>query len=686
MAIKKFNSTCSSISSSDTCFSTEDEAHLHCLLKETILKCQPDDFVEEVQDIPLMLTILHEVINKCDTNSGPFGKSVELIEKIILSLKDEQDILRKLPILPVLTDILLRSTPSRNEYVLKLIQDVSFGIVIKTCQPYIERLIKFCVKLLCDDTVESNDKLQNVALSVLINLCSKNAISLNILEEQINLIDLQKKIPLKTYGILTCKMNLILNEGGNILRDSDVRNFLKFTSKELHRIPSLDEKLLKHLIEFIREIAQRSNTKEILQEYDFSAGIQAAIMTLENVTDNHKVHVNSLFEIIKIVTIAKNNSLKSLVITVINFGIKRLSNSAYRIQALETLATIFNNDAKISTNIFELEEMQETLKALLYSNERHPTIMAPLFKLLNVLAQNYKLNLMNNQVVDSIFSPLRQLESSSYFKLPLGDINMYLECLATLSTLLENNIFETKSNLFQETNIQFLVAMSIKHGNTDQCCLALSLMKRFSKQKISEIISAKSNDSNLFDPHLFLQNNKSTTVGIDLSKQLGIEKVKNVFKKIETACANEKFEVPTSDFIELYTNEITMLKQKIEILTKKYEDVSDELDLVKGNNLQLEITSMKWSELGQNLQKSVETLRSDNEKLNTIVTSLRSQIKSSLGENEEAVRKLAQESKKNKEMEVKVTTLEEELKDTEDMRQTILSLMSKRKKTSGKDS
>lgn len=32
-------------------------------------------------------------------------------------------------------------------------------------------------------------------------------------------------------------MNLILNECGNILRDSDVRNFLKFTSKELHRIP-----------------------------------------------------------------------------------------------------------------------------------------------------------------------------------------------------------------------------------------------------------------------------------------------------------------------------------------------------------------------------------------------------------------------------------------------------------------
>lgn len=84
---------------------------------------------------------------------GPFGKSVELLEKIILSLKDDQDILKALPILPVLTDVLLRSS-SRIDYILKLIQDVSFGINIKTVQPFIERLLNFCVKVLCDETIE----------------------------------------------------------------------------------------------------------------------------------------------------------------------------------------------------------------------------------------------------------------------------------------------------------------------------------------------------------------------------------------------------------------------------------------------------------------------------------------------------------------------------------------------------
>lgn len=60
-----------------------------------------------------------------------------------------------------------------------------------------------------------------------------------------------------------------------------------------------------------------------------------------------------------------------------------------------------------------------------------------------------------------------------------------------------------------------------------------------------------------------------------------------------------------------------------------------------------------------------------------------------MNENDDAIRKLALEktiaAKKNKEMEEKVLSLEDELKDIEDMRQTILSLMSKRKKTTNKE-
>lgn len=77
---------------------------------------------------------------------------MELVEKIILALKNEPNVIQMVPILPVLTDILLRS-PSRIEYILKLIEDVSFDVVIKIRQPYLERLVKFCVDTLSDETV-----------------------------------------------------------------------------------------------------------------------------------------------------------------------------------------------------------------------------------------------------------------------------------------------------------------------------------------------------------------------------------------------------------------------------------------------------------------------------------------------------------------------------------------------------
>lgn len=60
---------------------------------------------------------------------------------------------------------------------------------------------------------------------------------LKILEQQVNFIDLQKMLSLETYGILSCKMNLILHEYGHIMNETDVRNLLKYTTKELHRIP-----------------------------------------------------------------------------------------------------------------------------------------------------------------------------------------------------------------------------------------------------------------------------------------------------------------------------------------------------------------------------------------------------------------------------------------------------------------
>lgn len=84
---------------------------------------------------------------------GPFGKCVELIEKIIVAFKDRPSMYHRIEFLPILTEVLLRSD-LRYVHTLELIQDVSFGISIKSHQSYLERLIKFCLDILLGELNE----------------------------------------------------------------------------------------------------------------------------------------------------------------------------------------------------------------------------------------------------------------------------------------------------------------------------------------------------------------------------------------------------------------------------------------------------------------------------------------------------------------------------------------------------
>lgn len=223
---------------------------------------------------------------------------------------------------------------------------------------------------------------------------------------------------------------------------------------------------------------------------------------------------------------------------------------------------------------------------------------------------------------------------------------------------------------------------------------------------------------------------------------------------------------PTSDFIELYTNEIAVLKRKIQALTEQNDSISEAVSWIIPVNSSirnalialkrlfffsierqtltlLEVKSHRSSGLNSHKTCRYQTkgkrffasnhsnqslfhsywiffrLTAEIEKLNAIVTSVRVKLKSSQTQNDESLRRLTQEkvnaSKKNKELvsgtdfipnifllfpffkyhrfevtisnlfpfdlqEEKVSTLEDELKDIEDLRQTVVSLMSKRKK------
>lgn len=107
---------------------------------------------------------------------GPFGKAIKLIEKMIMALKDRPNMFHRIEFLPMLTEVLLQSE-IRTEHTLKLIQDVSFGIPIKSHQSYLERLIKFCVDILCSETNEVSDKKLSYKKPSIRLMCSQYVIT-----------------------------------------------------------------------------------------------------------------------------------------------------------------------------------------------------------------------------------------------------------------------------------------------------------------------------------------------------------------------------------------------------------------------------------------------------------------------------------------------------------------------------
>lgn len=208
--------------------------------------------------------------------------------------------------------------------------------------------------------------------------------------------------------------------------------------------------------------------------------------------------------------------------------------------------------------------------------------MSAVLKSLRVLGKTFKVNLLTQNVVMSILDPLLKLDNPKYFNLRDNDVNMYLQCLLTISTLAECGLFDVKKDVFKDKNVQFVIAMSIKHGSLDNCKLALSLMRVecVSIDAISQTISDQSPDAiDANEPDQFIQNNIPFVPNhID---DINHKKIEKLISDIQKAFDDNQLQtIPANDFIELYTVENQMLKQKVELLSKKLSDLSKEVCLV----------------------------------------------------------------------------------------------------------
>lgn len=103
--------------------------------------------------------------------------------------------------------------------------------------------------------------------------------------------------------------------------------------------------------------------------------------------------------------------------------------------------------------------------------------MVPLLKLLIVLGLKYKVDILNNFVVNAILGPLINAKEIFYSKLKKEDVTMYLQCLVAVLKLSQMNQAQLNVSVLNDKNVRYVVAMAIKNGNQVQQILALELLK-----------------------------------------------------------------------------------------------------------------------------------------------------------------------------------------------------------------
>lgn len=103
--------------------------------------------------------------------------------------------------------------------------------------------------------------------------------------------------------------------------------------------------------------------------------------------------------------------------------------------------------------------------------------MVPLLKLLIVLGLKYKVEILNNVIVNAILSPLITAKEIVYSKLKKEDVTMYLQCLVAVLKLSQMHQAQLNLSVLNDKNVRYIVAMAIKNGNQIQRILALELLK-----------------------------------------------------------------------------------------------------------------------------------------------------------------------------------------------------------------
>ncbi|XP_050542983.1 uncharacterized protein LOC126906419 [Daktulosphaira vitifoliae] len=628
----------------------QDDSSSYALLCSLKILGQPSDqFILKSVDLfeHEFFINLYELMYKLDGNSEIMWAAINVLHVVIKQGYTNSTLVHKYNFALILAKILKDDlSPDRKIKVLKLLQELTYGVKTQWQESYLPELIDILVKWISNN----NNDIVSFSLGVLVNVCCKNKLAtLTLIKCTDSKSFMRLLLKIQSHNIFikvqVYKLLLVLEQVSAQIPHVDVNHFIDVTFAVLEEgFKQKNVCVLRHVVDFFVDICDHSHWKDSVLLYTNYEIKLRSILNIMNILENDSVQpgYNSTFQCVGLVLqfIEYVIQLKSIVSKTLYPEI--LSNVIYWAQYNELCTftlpilqsityDIRNHNNSLEQNLqnainFKLEESLNVLFGLFEHNNYEINNIdwgnyTACFKLLQEML---KLHNLYEKIEDKLdYTSLQLLFHSLMLvdvKNPcnLQNVNIaFVEALCFLSDLVNKNPkwMCLYSEVLNQKNVYYIIAYILYNGSKKMKQKVLDLITKFSQQSTKLLSECLEELNQIPSKQLNLSQSKEIELkplcsfNQENQIQMYLNQLDNLFKhdKIQN--------ISTTNVIKMYQTKLSLVLQSESWLKHSIENASTEITHLNHKIMSLHNESIHLHQFLLECNQSIDTLTMENDEL-----------------------------------------------------------------------
>ncbi|PSN46209.1 hypothetical protein C0J52_13148 [Blattella germanica] len=604
---------------------------------------------------------LHELLSNLDPMSSILWVAIDVLKHACSNPAARQALIHTYKFSPILTKLLAENLiEDKKIRVLRLLQELTYGVKIS----WQEAHLPYLIGTLTNWIVSGEREVVCLSLGVLVNLCYKNLPAVYTLMRSVDSKQFLRTIlKLQNDNINTrvqvCKLLIILEHISGEIPDTDILNFMNVAFSTVgDTFKARDVFLLKHMVDFFRDVQINPHSREVLLTYhSFPSDTEQLLVLLNDGTADPEC-AGMLFEFFNLLVKLQINGLHVLYPRLITAAMNWLKEKTACTQALLLIRSVAMDSRHGGGDMGGLEvrqnvvgQLDHALMVLLkivedtssFSLENRTQITA-LLQLLQEMgktpALRHKvLQNINPQTMQKIFQPLLTMEPKEGDNLFESEVTTYyVHALDFMSDLTSHDAHWMKlySEILQHKQVQMVLAVALYTGKEDvkRQVLALTGTIAFPAESISLLAKSLCD----LEPLVLVSNNAGTgktSAGVGSFGLTQIQDMTPLFTltqegrldssiaKLQEALQNNRIQdISTSAVMELYEYKLAALGHSERGLQASLEAANTHSTHLQHRLAQMSAEASKLHQLLYHNQQCLEGLRMEKEALSSKIESL----------------------------------------------------------------